>query len=77
MELYEDEIDGFDITLALKLAKIVHDKCKDVPHDIGMLLGYEVVKHYASYTTKVSYCGRCGLTHPINSNCPDGLKTKK
>ena len=32
----------FDTELALKLSKIVHDHCKDVPHDIGIKLAQEV-----------------------------------
>ena len=29
-------------TLAIELSKIVHDKCKDVPHDIGLILADKV-----------------------------------
>jgi hypothetical protein len=32
-----------DVDLALKLNKLVHDECKDVPHDIGLSL-MEIVK---------------------------------
>lgn len=28
----------FNVDLALKLSKVVHDECKDVPHDIGIKL---------------------------------------
>ena len=34
-----------DVKLALKLAKYVHDRCKDAPHDIGMGLEEIVRKH--------------------------------
>ena len=32
-----------DVELALKMNKLVHDECKDVPHDIGLRL-LEIVK---------------------------------
>lgn len=34
---YED----FDTELALKFSKIVHEKCQNVPHNIGILLARE------------------------------------
>ena len=34
------------VDLALKLNKVVHDKCKDVPHDIGMELA-KIADEYA------------------------------
>lgn len=36
----------FDVELAIKLSKIVHDKCKGVPHDIGITLADEVKRHF-------------------------------
>jgi hypothetical protein len=33
------------VELALALSKIVHDRCKDVPHDIGLILAKEVERH--------------------------------
>lgn len=36
---------SMDTKLALKLAKIVHETCKDVPHDIGITLAECVEKH--------------------------------
>lgn len=45
MDLTPDEIDAFDTELALKLAGVVFAKCTDVPADIGIWLGYAVVKH--------------------------------
>jgi hypothetical protein len=35
----------FDPNLADLLSKIVHDNCKKVPHDIGMVLAKEVKKY--------------------------------
>ena len=32
-----------EVKLALEMNKLVHDECKDVPHDIGLLL-LEIVK---------------------------------
>lgn len=32
----------FDVELALKLSKIVHNECKDVPHGIGIKLAQAV-----------------------------------
>ena len=32
----------YSFMLALRLSKIVHDLCKDVPHDIGIKLAQEV-----------------------------------
>jgi len=34
----------FDYKLAIMLSKIVHEKCKDVPHDIGINLAREVYR---------------------------------
>jgi len=31
--------------LAIKMAKLVHDKCKDVPHDIGLQLLYLIEEY--------------------------------
>ena len=39
-----EQID-FDTELALKLSKIVHDKCQNTPHDIGVILAQEVTLH--------------------------------
>lgn len=36
--------------LALKLSKIVHDQCKDVPHDIGLTLADIVFNRSQSET---------------------------
>lgn len=35
----------FDPDLAVSLSKIVHDHCRDVPHDIGVVLALAVAKH--------------------------------
>ena len=36
-----------DVELALKINKIIHDECKDVPHDIGLRISELVEKHQA------------------------------
>ena len=37
----------FDVDLALKLNKIIHDMWVHAPHDIGMCLAIAVDKHFA------------------------------
>ena len=41
-----------DVDLALKLAKLIHDECKDVPHDIGIKAEMIVRKHQEVKPTK-------------------------
>ena len=36
------------VKLALKLNKLVHNECKDVPHDIGLRL-LDIVKKYLEF----------------------------
>jgi hypothetical protein len=36
-----------DVELALKINKIIHDECKDVPHDIGLRISELVERHQA------------------------------
>ena len=36
-----------DVELALKINKIIHDECNDVPHDIGLRISELVEKHQA------------------------------
>jgi hypothetical protein len=36
-----------DVELALKINKIIHDECKDVPHDIGLRITELMEKHRA------------------------------
>lgn len=36
-----------EVQLALELNKLVHENCKDVPHDIGIRL-MDIVKKYAT-----------------------------
>ena len=48
-----------DVELALKLNKLVHDECKDVPHDIGLRI-VELIERKPAIT---SFC-----------NCKGGAK---
>ena len=41
-----------EVKLALELNKVVHNECKDVPHDIGLRL-LEVVKKHAGEQFKL------------------------
>ena len=34
-----------DVDLAIKLSKLVHDECKEVPHNIGITLTKIIEKH--------------------------------
>jgi|AntAceMinimDraft_16_1070373.scaffolds.fasta_scaffold813127_1 hypothetical protein len=36
-----------DVELALKINKIVHDECKDAPHDIGLRIIELIENHQA------------------------------
>jgi hypothetical protein len=36
-----------DVELALKINKLIHDECKDVPHDIGLRVSELVENHQA------------------------------
>lgn len=40
------------VKLALALSKIVHDRCKNVPHDIGLILAEEVICHMTSHSNR-------------------------
>lgn len=35
-----------DSELALKISRYIHDKCKDVPHDIGLCIADIIEQHY-------------------------------
>ena len=35
--------------LAIKMSKLVHDKCKDVPHDIGLQLLYLIEEYEGAF----------------------------
>lgn len=53
------------VKLALALSKIVHDRCKNVPHDIGLILAEEVICHLTSKSTRPDnaerfHCAMCG-----------------
>ena len=43
-----------DVELAIKMNKLVHDECKDVPHDIGLRL-LEIVKEYSQTEEEYVY----------------------
>lgn len=52
-----------EVKLALELNKVVHNECKDVPHDIGLRL-LEVVKKHIGEQLNLppvikSVCGNC------------------
>ena len=53
-----------EVKLALELNKVVHNECKDVPHDIGLRL-LDVVKNHLGEQLNLppvikSVCDRCG-----------------
>lgn len=35
----------FDVDLAIKFSKVVHEQCDNVPHDIGVTLAQIVTEH--------------------------------
>ena len=39
-----------DVDLAIKLSKLVHDECKEVPHNIGITLTRIIEKHQKQLT---------------------------
>lgn len=52
-----------EIKLALEMNKLVHNECKDVPHDIGLRL-LEIVKKHVGEQLNLppvikSVCDRC------------------
>lgn len=48
--------------LAIKMSKLVHDKCKDVPHDIGLQLLYLIEEYDGAFRQPLvsgSVCPDC------------------
>ena len=63
-----------DVELALKLNKLVHDECKDVPHDIGLrLLG--IVKEYSR--TEEEYIYEALYNPDVNESAPTTISVHK
>ena len=42
-----------DVDLAIKLSKLIHDECKEVPHNIGITLTRIIEKHQKKLTLTV------------------------
>lgn len=71
-----EELQSMDVKLALKINKLVHNECKDVPHDIGIRIE-ELVRLYQNELKKYSIPDKFG--HNNNwKYCPGcGKKWKK
>jgi hypothetical protein len=48
-----------DVKLALKLSKAVHDRCHNVPHDIGITLE-QIVREHENEQLNIHGVGGCG-----------------
>lgn len=65
-----------EVKLALEMNKLVHNECKDVPHDIGLKL-LEVVKKHVGEKLNLQpvinqVCDRCGQkSNMLNSICEE------
>ena len=58
-----------EVKLALEMNKLVHNECKDVPHDIGIKL-MEVVKKHVGEQLNLppvikSVCENCGKDEAV------------
>lgn len=75
-----------EVKLALEMNKLVHNECKDVPHDIGLRL-LEIVKRNVNEQLRQPpvmvrseqlpcfHCGRPLKEHSKDSKlCPDRMK---
>jgi len=70
-----------DVELALKINRMVHNECKDVPHDIGLRIE-ELVRLHQSELKNCSIpdvinlvcpkCGNTGRCEPRTLSDPDG-----
>lgn len=76
-----------EVKLALEMNKLVHDECKDVPHDIGLRL-LEIVKMNVNEQLKqppiirigrwkCMLCGRDKFTHKSPHKCVGGFRKRK
>lgn len=45
-KLIEDNYKDFDVEMALEMNALVHQECKDVPHDIGIKLAQIAAKYH-------------------------------
>lgn len=63
-----------DVELALKMNKLVHDECKDVPHDIGLRL-LEIVKEYSQ--TEEEYVYEALYNPDVNESVPTTISVHK
>lgn len=44
--IHEVDISKPDVDLALHISRIVHNQCRDVPHDIGLTIESEIRRKY-------------------------------